>query len=101
MLVFGGCGKEATLIGLRRVLPAGLDSLVVEPEMNLTVGMLEVEFAWRVNSADEDDVDPKGGRSPSLDDAYDVEVNLVEMRVSKAVGTLFRNPGGGKGGNAA
>ena len=40
---FGGCGKEATLIGFRKVLPDGLDSLVVATETDRIVGMFDVE----------------------------------------------------------
>lgn len=40
---FGGCGKEATLMGLRKVFPEGLDSLVVATETDLIVGIFDVE----------------------------------------------------------
>lgn len=101
VLPFGGWGNEATLMGLRKVLPDGLDSLVIEPEMDLMVGMLEVEWACCGTKAEEDDVEPKGARSPNLEDPYDVEGSLAERRVSNWVGALFRNPCGGKGGRAA
>lgn len=40
---FGGCGKDATLMGLRKVLPEGFQSLVLAIEVDLNVGMFDVE----------------------------------------------------------
>lgn len=40
---FGGCGKDATLMGLRKVFPGGLESVVVATDTDLNVGMFEVE----------------------------------------------------------
>ena len=100
VLPLGGCGKDAILIGFRKVFRVGLESRVAASEMDLMVGMFEVELACCGNRAAVGNVNPKGGRSANLEEPYDVEGSLPDVRVSKGVVRLLLSPGG-KGGRAA